>query len=215
LFVNQKKLIGSVISNIQLFMKRGEWNNISKLEPRNFVCGHCGREVGSVEGWFFTQRFPGSSRVTAWIYICPICKNPTFFDERSQIPGVAVGRAVENLPKEISDLYEEIRKATSQEAYTAAVLSCRKLLMHIAVEKGAEKNLNFIDYVDYLAKNHYAPPNSEPWIDRIRQMGNEANHEIKIMSRNDALEIINFLEMLLKFIYEFPGKVNLNSPSVE
>ena len=197
-------------------MKKGEWNNIGKLEARNFVCGHCGREVGSIEGWFFTQRFPnGVSKVTAWIYICPICKNPTFFDEYSQVPGVAVGQKVENLPEEISMLYEEIRKTTSQEAYTAAVLACRKLLMHIAVEKGAKKNLNFVDYVDYLAKNHYAPPNSEPWIDRIRQKGNEANHEIKIMSKNDALEIINFLEMLLKFIYEFPGRVGLNNTSSE
>ena len=161
----------------------------------------------------FTQRFSnGISKVAAWIYICPICKNPTFFDEHSQVPGVAVGQKVENLPEEISILYEEIRKTTSQEAYTAAVLACRKLLMHIAVEKGAKKDLNFVDYVDYLAKNHYAPPNSEPWIDRIRQKGNEANHEIKIMSKNDALEIINFLEMLLKFIYEFPGRMGLSNP---
>jgi len=92
-------------------------------------------------------------------------------------------------PKEISNLYEEI---------------------YIVVEKETKKNLNFIDRFDYLAKNHYAPPNSELWIDRIRQKGNKANHEIKIMSKNDALEIINFLEMLLKFIYEFPGKVDLN-----
>gem|GEM_PF-4099673 len=35
------------------------------------------------------------------------------------------------------------------------------------------------------------------------------------MSKNNALEIINFLEMLLKFIYEFPGRVNPNSTSAE
>ena len=146
--------------------------------------------------------------MSAWIYICPICEKGTFFDfGSSQIPGIAVGNKVESLPEGVDQLYSEIRKATSQEAYTSAVLACRKLLMHIAVEKGAEQNLHFTDYVTYLSDNHYAPPNSQLWVDKIRQKGNEANHEIKIMSKNDALEIINFLEMLLKFIYEFPAKV--------
>ena len=47
-------------------MKKGEWNNINKLEPGNFVCGHCGKEVGSIDEWFFTQRFlNGISKVAA------------------------------------------------------------------------------------------------------------------------------------------------------
>jgi hypothetical protein len=40
-----------------------------------------------------------------------------------------------------------------------------------------------------------------------RQKGNEATLEIHVMSRADAEELISFVEMLLKFIYEFPAKV--------
>ena len=187
----------------------GGWGEPRTTHEKNYTCGHknCGREVGSVNGWNFIS---SGGRTVAFICICPICKCPTFFDESgSQIPGNVIGHKIEHLPAEIQQLYDEIRKSTSQEAYTAAVLACRKLLMHIAVEKGAKENLNFIDYVDHLVAEHYAPPNSQPWVDRIRQKGNEANHEIKIMSKNDAVEIINFIEMLLKFIYEFPGKVNI------
>lgn len=184
------------------------WLNILELESRTFICGHrdCGREVGSDKGWCFQS---GEGEVCGYIYICPICQRPTFFGSSSQVPGNVIGRKIESLPKEIEQLYEEIRRSTAQEAYTAAILACRKLLMHIAVEKGAKENLKFVDYVNYLADNHYAPPNSQPWVDRIRQKSNEANHEIKIMDKNDALEVINFLEMLLKFIYEFPGRVNV------
>lgn len=80
--------------------------------------------------------------------------------------------------------------------------------MHIAVEQGAGPNLEFVKYVDYLVDNHFAPPNSKSWVDQIRKHGNEANHEIVIKTIDDALEVLTFLEMLLRFIYEFPAKVD-------
>jgi hypothetical protein len=87
------------------------------------------------------------------------------------------------------------------------VLTGRKLLMHISVSQNAGSGLTFVQYVDHLVNNHYAPPNSKPWIDKIRLHGNEANHEIVLKAKEDAEEIMIFLEMLLKFIYEFPGRV--------
>ena len=44
-------------------------------------------------------------------------------------------------------------------------------------------------------------------MDHIRKKGNEANHEIKLMTAEDATELISFSEMLMKFIYEFPSRV--------
>ena len=41
----------------------------------------------------------------------------------------------------------------------------------------------------------------------IRKQGNEANHEITLKNKEDAIGLINFIEMLLKFIYEFPSKM--------
>lgn len=192
-------------------MKDTAWQNYASLRPRTYTCGHsgCGREVGSDRGYF--SIIPRINKQRGLIYICPVCQGPTlfdFFDESLQIPGVPIGHDVEHLPAEIARLYDEVRRATSQEAFTVAVLGCRKLLMHITVEKGAGENLGFVEYVNYLEANHYAPPNSQPWVDKIRQKGNEANHEIKLMSGEDALEIINFIQMLLKFIYESPGKVS-------
>jgi len=68
-----------------------------------------------------------------------------------------------------------------QNAFTATVLCCRKLLMHIGVEKGAEKGKNFIEYVEFLSSKNYIPPDGKEWVDHIRKKGNEANHEIVIM----------------------------------
>ncbi|OQW37393.1 MAG: hypothetical protein A4E19_13385 [Nitrospira sp. SG-bin1] len=79
--------------------------------------------------------------------------------------------------------------------------------MHIAVAQGAKAGESFISYVEFLASSGYVPPNGKGWVDHIRQKGNEASHEIKLMTADDATELISFCEMLLKFIYEFPNRV--------
>ena len=79
--------------------------------------------------------------------------------------------------------------------------------MNIAVAQGAKQGESFIAYVEYLANSGFVPPNGRGWVDHIRSKGNEANHEIRLMSQPEAEELISFLEMLLKFIYEFPSKV--------
>ena len=103
------------------------------------------------------------------------------------------------------EIYDEARQATSALSYTAAVLCCRKLLMHIAVAKGAKAGESFASYVDFLAVQNYVPPDAKEWVDHIRKTGNEANHEIVIMKREDAEDLLAFAEMLLKIIYEFPA----------
>jgi hypothetical protein len=81
------------------------------------------------------------------------------------------------------------------------------MLMNIAVQQGAGQGLRFIEYVEYLANAGYIPPNGKGWVDHIRKKGNEATHEIALMTKADAEQLIAFTEMLLKFVYEFPSVV--------
>jgi uncharacterized protein DUF4145 len=72
---------------------------------------------------------------------------------------------------------------------------------------GAAEGLKFIEYVNFFADKGFLPPNSKHWVDHIRKKGNEATHEIAIMSEQDAKDLIFLVEMLLRFIYEFPSMV--------
>jgi Domain of unknown function (DUF4145) len=92
-------------------------------------------------------------------------------------------------------------------AHTAAVMCCRKLLMNVAVSEGAEVGKGFAYYVKYLADEGHIPPKATTWVDYIRNKGNDANHEIKIMTRADAERLIKFSEMLLRIMYEHPAEV--------
>ena len=79
--------------------------------------------------------------------------------------------------------------------------------MNISVHQGAKEGLKFIEYVEYLSRNGYIPPNGKMWVDHIRKKGNEATHEILLMNQQDASELISFIEMILRFIYEFPSMI--------
>ena len=79
--------------------------------------------------------------------------------------------------------------------------------MHIAVSKGAALGDTFFNYVQFLADKNYISPEAIEWVDHIRQKSNEANHEIIIMAKEDAEDLLTFSEQLLKTIYEFPATV--------
>lgn len=64
--------------------------------------------------------------------------------------------------------------------------------MHIAVSKDAPAGESLISYVEYLADSNYVPPDARDWVDHIRKKGNEANHEIILMQKEDAEELLSF-----------------------
>jgi hypothetical protein len=180
------------------------WTQTSHLPPKQFVCGFCDHKVGATEG-FATPAVHGHD--VAHVYICPNCRRPTYSIAGQHFPVAAPSSAVEHLPANISAIYEEARAAAGAGAPTAAVLACRKILMNIAVHKGAAERKRFIYYVKYLADKGYVPPDGHDWVDHIRNKGNEATHEIAVMSANDAKELLEFTQMLLRLVYEFPNRV--------
>lgn len=186
-----------------------DWQNITNVRSGKFQCGFCGNVVASDRGYHTGSLINGNQ---GFIRICPHCAKPTFMHGDLQIPGVAPGNDVEHLPADIHALYNESRNCVAASCYTASVLVCRKLLMNLAVSLKADPGKKFVEYVDYLAQQGYVPPNGRGWVDHIRKKGNEETHEILLMSKADANELISFTEMLLKFIYEFPAKVPPPTP---
>lgn len=185
------------------------WNNLATIIPRDYTCGHCGRSVAPDKGY----QGRDSNSMAVYIYICHKCGRPTLFDrEGNQSPGAKYGDSVEHVPDETNKLYEEARNCIGANSPTAAVLCCRKILMHIAVDKGADENKSFKDYVDFLSQKNYISSEATNWVDHIRKMGNDANHEITLMDTDVAKDLLTFVEHLLKSIYEFPKKLKPKTP---
>ena len=67
--------------------------------------------------------------------------------------------------------------------------------------------MQFIEYVQFLSDKNYIPPDARAWVDHIRKKGNEANHEIVIMTKTEAEDLLDFIGMLLKIVYQFPATI--------
>ncbi len=198
------------VNRMDRFFNEGaaNWAGLQTLPNHAFICGFCSTSVSSNKGFKLGGFADGSGTQFGAVYICPNCGGPVFFHSGiGQKPSPAFGNAVQHVPDTLNVVYEEARRCTAENCHTAAVLLCRKILMHIAVEKSAKVGLNFLEYVNFLSDKGYIPPDGKHWVDHIRRKGNEATHEIVLMSDADARDLIRFVEMLLRFVYEFPKLV--------
>jgi hypothetical protein len=185
-------------------LKGGGWPSQQQVPTFSWVCGYCSNKVASSAGWERAIGGVGSY----YIRLCSHCNGPTFFlVDGEHFPAHMAGTPVPNVPDDLAKLYEEARSSAASGAPTAAVLVCRKILMNIAVAEGATEGGRFIDYVEYLDQKGFVPPKGKGWVDYIRKKGNEATHEIAVMSADDARGLIEFVEKLLRDIYDFPARV--------
>ena len=191
-----------------------EWLEKKSISGLQYTCGYCGTFTAPAVGWHTKPATVVNDTEIGYVLICTYCNRPSFGhyiisknEFKSLTPSARMGKEVDGLPDDVAILYDEVRKCSSAGAYTAAVLTCRKILMHVAVEKEAPENKNFIEYVNYLTEKNYIPSDGKDWVDHIRTKSNEANHEIHIMSAEDAEDLITFTEMLLRLVYEFKNRL--------
>ena len=179
-----------------------EWYNMSNIKSFSYTCGYCGCNVANDRGYTCNNDLGGRFS-NLKIYICPNCDRPTYFDlNKKQYPGVKLGGDVKNVNKqEVEKLYDEARNCFSVNAFTSVALCCRKLLMNVSVDLGADENKSFAYYVNWMDENNYILPNAKKWVDQIRKIGNEATHEIHIISKEDAEKSLKFIEMILNLVY--------------
>lgn len=182
------------------------WSHLGNVHPRTYKCPYCEQVVSADKGYQAGQAARG-------IWICPDCKGPSIFlSDGTRIPDVAPGPTVPGLPDDLALAYREARDSYAAGAYTGAVMLCRKMLMHVAVDKGDAAGKSFADYVTFLVDNGHVPADSKKAVDFVRTLGNTANHQIPHMTREDAEKLVNFTGMLLLFAYAFPNFMQENPP---
>jgi len=77
----------------------------------------------------------------------------------------------------------------------------RKILMHIAVEQGAQHGLTFAGYVTFLKTHAVVGKPQHGLLDRIRKDGNQENHEVVRATREQAVEILDLVTLLIRSVY--------------
>ena len=187
------------------------WKDAVHLQSKKFICWNCGNVVASVIGY----RALYDSYYKDAIYICPHCKAPHIVDHMNQeIPAALPGNPIKNLPETINRVYEEARSCIAAGAYTATVMILRKILMNLAVEEGAKEGDSFAHYVDYLCENGFVHRRQHEQAKRIQRLGNDANHKIESRTKEDALELLNLVQLILINNYEQADELVKKEPVV-
>jgi len=169
-----------------------------------FVCSHCSAKGNGIVIGFYFKHAPN----IFWI-LCPSCSHGSVIDrDGNTYPPIPYGENVEGLPPELKLAFNEARNVFSIGAFTSCQLICRKMLMHIAIDKcNLDEGKSFIEYVNALEKAQLISPLMKPWVDKIRKEGNDATHKLEPPSKDDSENILNFVTQLLKVIYEMEYKM--------
>lgn len=170
--------------------------------PKSITCGNCGERVAAT---ILALRGAEPSS-TEWLQ-CPVCQEGSVVVSTGAVYPVApAGGTVPNLPDDVAQAWREARTAHAVAAYTASEIMCRKILMHVAVDvASSQAGKNFVQYIDDLVTAGYVTTGLKPVVDRVRQRGNGANHELPASTEDDSLTTLKITEHLLRGLYEIPN----------
>jgi hypothetical protein len=160
----------------------------------SYTCGHCNR---TVTGIVVSMLDP-----IRWM-LCPSCFDASVLSKGKVVyPSAAFGPVIEGLPDTVKSAYQEARMCLTVNGFTACELICRKILMHIATEKGAQHGDSFGNYLTYLSNKGYVTPPMVGWVELIRKHGNQSTHELPSPDKVRAESTLMFTAELLRLIYE-------------
>lgn len=181
-------------------------------EYRDYACGACGKATTGRLLCDVTRETDGAH--VMWCICACEQKEPSIFVEKDgallvQLPVTKDFHSDPTWPKGLTDLYDEAAKCYAAGAFTAASMVCRKLLMSCACHEQAKTSQpkegeSFAYYVDYIANSVLNFPIAKTPIDAIRQIGNDANHHVKFVTKREAERTMKIVHHMLDTIYVFP-----------
>jgi hypothetical protein len=203
-----------------LFVVDARYAPLSSSDQSAWKLGAC-TECSGTQMAVIAYTKPESGNVQSSWLRCVNCKHPFVARGDVTIPGakpLEVPMGVDGVERLA---WNDVRECLSVGAYTAAVMMCRKLLLHIAVGHGLDpKNSSgrapsFMDAVKHLEKEELITKRMRRWVDRIKDVGNEANHEISPVDYETAMDVAKFTEQLLRLVYEMDAIMDASSPGSE
>ncbi len=175
----------------------------------SYFCGHCGRDVSGLVPAYVSHP---DGRSTRWL-LCSSCGEGSVRTADGTVyPGVPFGPNIEGLPDDVLGAYQEARRCMMVSAYTACELICRKILMHVAVDKRAKEGESFAKYLAHLESEGYITPPMKQWTKLIKDHGNESTHELASPDETRAQSTLMFTAELLRLVYEMEYLAALYTP---
>lgn len=176
-------------------------------------CPNCGRAQFLVIAAHGTKLGTSAARPTEELaYLrCAKCRAGIVVNNGVVAPAAMPFRAIRGLEASVAEAWTEVRAVLAVRAWTAGVMLCRKIILHVAVanelpaKDKAGRAPSFDQAVKHLVTAGLITPPMKPWVDHIRKVGNGANHELDPITPESAGRVATFTEQLLILAYEMPA----------
>ncbi len=186
----------------------------------NARCPYCGHEHALVVAAQTDGNYEQAPDLTTW-FRCVACKAGFVAQDGVIQPAPIPLRTPDGMPTDEVAVWDEVRACLGIGASTAVVMLCRKLLLHIAVTHGlASTNSRgyapgFAECVQHLQDEGVVTSRMKAWVDRIKEIGNDANHTLVPITKEQAFDVATFMEQLLILAYELDARMLASSPGTE
>jgi hypothetical protein len=169
------------------------------------VCGHCGKP-SNVAVVATVKDKKGQGQL---VQVCVSCRGVSVVRPPDlRIPATRPGGDVDGLGAEVAAAWQEARSALGAGAPTAAEHMCRKILIHIAVDHDAKEGIPFQAAIDHLLEKGVITAQWKPWIQKIKEHGHEAAHDLTPVTMERAETTLGFTQQLLELVYGTRHKMN-------
>lgn len=177
--------------------------------PRHdsWLCGACGSMTNGRIVCDLIRQSDGA--IVKWCLCSCERAEPTITVEKdamilSQHPQAREFHSEVAWPDDLRQLFDEAAIAYAAGAYTAAAMVARKILMACAYRHGADEGRNFSDYVEYITNDVLVFPGARESINKIRTIGNDANHRLEFVQKDAAYTSLKIVSYILRTIYSLP-----------
>lgn len=197
----------SALQGIYCVQQQGVTGTYVSSDGNAYFVGPCGHCSGTQHIVLARDTGRPSSVATLWLR-CVNCLCGSVREGGVISPSSKPLREPVGLPAADQAVWSEVRTCLGAGAYNAAVMLCRKLLFHLAVSSGLpakdsnDRAPSYAQAVAHLESEGVITRKMLSWVERIKDVGNEVNHEIEAVSADLALDVATFTEQLLVLAYE-------------
>ncbi|OGS40923.1 MAG: hypothetical protein A3K77_08580, partial [Euryarchaeota archaeon RBG_13_31_8] len=118
------------------------------------------------------------------------------------------------IPSNISKILQEAKITYSAQCYKASAVMSRRTLEAITAEKGEDTG-TLAKRIENLKAKGILDKNLADWATEIRLLGNSGAHfdPINEITKEDANQIIIFIEEFIKYVYIIPSEISRREKS--
>lgn len=128
---------------------------------------------------------------------------PESYDDYDSLLGTLSDDDINELPKVIRGLYNEVEEAINNYSLVLTGIGLRTLVEAVCIDQNI-KGSNLQEKIKELQSQGLISKSEEPILDKLRQIGNVSAHEIKSLPLNKLEYALGIINHILRSIYVLP-----------